>query len=224
MNIEKRCSFPNKLMRTARDGVPMLVMLALTAFPIPSQAEQLYVIDKLVVGVYPQTENEEGKLANLETGDAVEELERVDKHVRVRLSNGTEGWVKANYLTAQPPAIVRLKELQASGATSAAPSPQLTQELAQLKEQNAALLKETEALKQAAANKSVESAPAQTPVAVAAPAPETSRSDFYGEPETSLPMWMWLAAILATGGIGFLLGYQSFARRLRNKYGSVKII
>jgi SH3 domain protein len=201
-------------------GIGMLVFACATA-----QAEQLYIIDKLVVGVYPQAENEEGKLANLETGDAVEELERVDKHVRVRLSDGTEGWVKANYLTAQPPAIVRLKELQASGAASAAPSPQLTQELTQLKEQNAALLKETEALKQAAANRPIETAPAPTQVqSLAAPATEVSRDQFYGEPETSLPLWMWLAAILATGGVGFLLGYQSFARRLRNKYGSVKII
>jgi hypothetical protein len=201
-------------------GIGILVLACVTA-----QAEQLYIIDKLVVGVYPQAENEEGKLANLETGDAVEELERVDKHVRVRLSDGTEGWVKANYLTAQPPAIVRLKELQASAATPAAPSPQLTQELAQLKEQNAALLKETEALKQAAANRPIETAPAPTPVqSVASPAPEPSREEYYGEAETSLPLWMWLAAILATGSVGFLLGYQSFARRLRNKYGSVKII
>jgi hypothetical protein len=201
-------------------GIGMLVFACATA-----QAEQLYIIDKLVVGVYPQADSEEGKLANLETGDAVEELERIDKHVRVRLSDGTEGWVKANYLTAQPPAIVRLKELQASGATPAAPSPQLTQELAQLKEQNAALLKETEALKQAAASKPIEAAPVATPVqSVATPAPESSRNDFYGEPETSLPLWMWITAILATGGVGFLVGYQSFARRLRNKYGSVKII
>jgi hypothetical protein len=199
-------------------GIGMLVFACAAA-----QAEQLYIIDKLVVGVYPQAESEEGKLANLETGDAVEELERADKHIRVRLSDGTEGWVKANYLTAQPPAIVRLKELQASGATPAAPSPQLTQELTQLKEQNAALLKETEALKQA--NRSIETAPAPTPVqSVATPAPELSRDQFYGAPEPSLPLWMWIAAILATGGVGFLVGYQSFARRLRNKYGSVRII
>jgi hypothetical protein len=201
-------------------GIGMLVFASFAA-----QAEQLYIIDKLVVGVYPQAENEEGKLANLETGDAVEELERVDKHVRVRLSDGTEGWVKANYLTAQPPAIVRLKELQASGATPAAPSPQLTQELAQLKEQNAALLKETEALKQAAVSKPIETASTPTPVqTVAVPAPEISRDQFYGEPETSLPVWMWIAAILATGGVGFLVGFESFARRVRKKYGSVKII
>jgi hypothetical protein len=198
-------------------------LISMLTLACTAQAEQLYVIDKLVVGVYPQAESEDGKLANLETGDAVEELERVDKHVRVRLSNGTEGWVKANYLTAQPPAIVRLKELQASGATPTAPSPQLTQELAQLKEQNAALLKETEALKQAAANKPIETAPAPSPIQSVA-APEPSRDEYYGEPDSSLPLWMWLAVILATGGLGFLLGYQSFARRLRNKYGSVKII
>lgn len=190
-----------------------ILMLACAA----AHAEQLYVIDKLVVGVYPEADSETGKLANLETGDAVEMLERADRHVRVRLSDGAEGWVRASYLTAQPPAILRLKELQASGATPAAPSPQLTQELAQLKTQNAALLKEVDALKEAAASKSAEPAPAQLPTE-----PEPAR-EHYDPPESS-SHWLWLIAVILTGGLGYLFGYQTFARRVRRKYGSVRII
>jgi len=190
-------------------------------------AEQLYVGDKLVVGVYPDVDSENGKLANLETGDAVEALERADKYIRVRLSDGREGWVKANYLTAQPPAIVRLRELQAAGAMptpppSSAPSPQVTQELAQLKETNAALLKEVDALKQAAAKKP--EAAAAMPLPPPALVRDEPRTKDDGEPESESSIWMWLGAIAATGIAGFAVGYQTFARRIRQKYGSVKII
>jgi hypothetical protein len=200
-----------------------------------AHAEQLYIIDKLVVGVYPQVENEEGKLANLETGDAVEALERLDRHVRVRLTDGREGWVRASYLTPQPPAIVRLKELQANSETPTAPSPQLTQELAQLKERNTALLREVDTLKQSAANIAAEQAklPAQTLTSATQPEPAPMRERTtiappvyddakYDEPAPAL--WMWAAVVAATTGLGFLLGYQTFARRIRQKYGNVRII
>jgi len=198
----------------------LAIGLLLTGWQAAS-ADPMYVGDKLVVGVYPEIDSEDGKLANLETGDAVEALERQDKYMRVRLSDGREGWVKANYLTAQAPAIVRLKELLASGATPAAP-PQLTQELAQLKEQNTGLLKEVDALKQAAAKKAEPTPAPATPLAVAS---RTEPSiDYTGDPESGSHLWRWLIAIVATGAAGFAGGYQTFARRLRRKYGSVKII
>jgi hypothetical protein len=205
-----------------------------------AQAEQLYIIDKLVVGVYPQVESEEGKLANLETGDTVEALERSEKHIRVRLSNGTEGWVRASYLTSQPPAMLRLKELQASSEAPAAPSPQLMQELAQLKERNTALLKEVDTLKQAAVNLAAEQAkiPAQTLAPTAQPErasiSEPPVAPVYGESEFNeskapaplwtTPLWIWAAVVAGMTGLGYLLGYQTFARRIRQKYGNVRII
>jgi len=204
--------------------LPLLGLAANIAY-----AEQMYVSDKLVVGVYPEIDSENGKLANLETGDAVEALERQDKYIRIRLDDGREGWVKANYLTAQPPAIVRLKELQAAGSSAPASPPQLTQELAQLKEQNAGLLKEVDALKQAASKKT-ESAPAPKlapePIPEKAPTVATheSRIEYPHAPESGSAVWRWLLAMVATAGAGFAVGYHTFARRIRRKYGSVKII
>jgi len=192
-----------------------------------AQAEPMYVNDKLVVGVYSEMDSENGKVASLETGDAVEMLERQDKYFRVRLSDGREGWVKANYLSEQAPAIVRLKELQAAAnaAAPAAPSPQLVQELAQLKEQNSGLLKEVDALKQAAA-----AAPAHT-ATIPQPTPATGASI---EPSATPPfatppfaatsmLWFWLGGVSVAAAVGFALGYQVLARRIRRKYGSVKI-
>ncbi|MBC7984997.1 MAG: TIGR04211 family SH3 domain-containing protein [Candidatus Obscuribacterales bacterium] len=191
-----------------------------------ARAEQLYVSDKLVVGVYPEIDSESDKISNLESGDAVEVIERAARHIRVRLSDGREGWVKANYLTPQAPAVVRLKELQ--GAASATSTTQLTQELAQLRDRNAALLKEIDAVKRAtavlaptiAASETVAIATSSTP----SPTIEETATEFAPRAQSSSVQWLWIAAVLVVGGAGFALGYQAFARRIRRKYGSVKII
>jgi SH3 domain protein len=198
---------------------PLARIVLLTLICCAANAETLYVNDKLVVGVYPEMESENGKLANLETGDAVEELERQDKYVRVRLSDGREGWVRANYLSAQPPAIVRLKELQAAGGPAAGPSPQMTQELTQLKDQNASLQKEVAALKQTAA---AQPAVVESPriAAVPEPMPEPVAAPIA---VTAAPHFVWAGGALLAAVLGFLLGYQTLARRIRRKYGSVRI-
>ncbi|HTE42841.1 MAG TPA: hypothetical protein VK629_18610 [Steroidobacteraceae bacterium] len=207
-----------------RSALPLALLLTCAT----AHSATLYVNDKLVVGVYPEMESEDGKLANLETGDAVEELERQDKSIKVRMSDGREGWVKANYLSAQPPAIVRLKELQAAGGGTA-PSPPNTQELTQLKEHNATLQKEVEKLKQAAA---AQPAPvAVQPVVAQRAANEPAPGNGSGPASTSAtPVAMdqrahmlWAGGALALGALGFLIGYQTLARRIRHKYGRVKI-
>lgn len=36
-------------------------------------------------------------------------------------------------------------------------------------------------------------------------------------------MWAWFAATVTAGALGFLLGYQSLATRIKRKYGNIKI-
>jgi uncharacterized protein YgiM (DUF1202 family) len=64
-------------------------------------AEQLYVEDKLVLNVYSEADQGSSRVATIETGDAVEEIERVEKFVHIRLADGREGWVGTNYLSAR---------------------------------------------------------------------------------------------------------------------------
>ena len=105
-----------------------------------ARAEQLYVADKLVLNVYAEASQTSDKIAALETGDAVEELERAENFVHVRLGDGREGWIGANYLTAEAPAILRLKALQAEqhADTQSVQKP-LNDEIARLQKQNATL-------------------------------------------------------------------------------------
>jgi hypothetical protein len=196
--------------------------LALTLFTSAVGAEQMYVHDKLVLNVYAEPTQGSSRVATIETGDAVEVVERVDNFVRVQLDDGREGWVGANYLSAEPPAIVRLRELRMSADASTEPPKQLTDEIARLKKQNGALQSEVADLKKqlaAAPPVSEAAAPAvhEMPEPVAAPAPQpmvvVDRSH----------AWAWVLAVIAAGAGGFAAGYQTLGRRVRARFGGVKV-
>ena len=99
-------------------------------------AEPLYVDDKLVLNVYAEADQNSARVATIETGDAVEALEHAAKFIRVQLVDGREGWVSGGYLKAQPPAIVRLRELDGSSSSSETATKQLRDETARVKKQN----------------------------------------------------------------------------------------
>lgn len=199
---------------------------------LAATGEPLYVGDKLVLNVYNEPEQGGGRVATIETGDVVEELERVEDFVRVRLADGREGWVGANYMSAQPPAIVRLKELQASppatdtntnASADAATAKRLTAEVAKLQKQNAALTAELTELKKKLATPPIQN-PAPLPVAEVPSEPEQ-------EPVELVPTvvvqrsywWAWLLGVIAAGGIGFYAGYQTLGSRVRARFGGVKV-
>jgi hypothetical protein len=188
-----------------------------------AHADPMYVSDKLVVNVYAEADQESSKVTTLDSGDAVEAIEKVETFTHVRLPDSREGWIKSSYLSSQVPAIVRLKELEKEhGVSASAPNTQLADELKQAKEQNATLRGELAAAKAATAQ-------ARAPVsAVATPAPQGRLEAEQTERDPAslglLHSFAWGAGFALFGGvIGFALGYQALARRIRRKYGSVKI-
>jgi SH3 domain protein len=212
--------------------------LALLSPPSVAQEEEpqneqslprLFISDKLVLNVYSEPGQGGERVATIETGDAVDELERADAFVRVRLPDGREGWVGANYLTADPPAAVRLRELQREQKTAPpVVDKKSADEIAKLRKQNAALEGEVKALKASTA-----APPAQTQ----RPLGETQSFDaLEGEPaearESALEdpgagavrivIVAALAALIAAVA-GFAAGYHALARRLRRKFGGLKI-
>lgn len=194
-------------------------------------AQVRYVSDKLVLNVYADQDPSSGRVATIQTGDSVEELERAGKLVRVRLKDGREGWVGANFLTDDPPAAVRLRELQRSSnapaATPAAPVPdkKSLEEIARLKRDNATL--------QGQVNELQSRVTALGTMAEGAPPAETvsEEPDEVVDEPVQLPTvaasgpawWVWLIAVMLTGGLGYVSGYQSLARKLRKKFGGLKI-
>jgi SH3 domain protein len=187
-----------------------------------SLAEQLFVIDRLVLSAYADPDQQSERIATLQTGDAVDALERTDNFVRARLPDGREGWIGASYLSADPPAAVRLSQLQAGPGGSDGALKSAQAELSKLHKQHAALVEEKKSLEArlAAAEKSMAATsatianepPAPPPVTPAAPA-EVHRWIW----------WSWPLSCVVLAGGAFALGYQTLGRRIQRKFGGVKI-
>lgn len=190
----------------------------------PQIAQQRFVSDKLVLNVYAEADQNSARVATIQTGDAVEELERASNLVRVRLEDGREGWVGANYLTSDAPAIVRLRELQREQRTAARGSDNKSaDEIALLKKQNAALHTQINELK---SRLTVAAAPASEMVQTIATSAVEVASEEAAVASVAPNVGVasgWLIAVLLTGALGFAGGYQTLARRLRKKFGGLKI-
>ena len=116
------------LARTCCLRVATLSLLAAVALPAAAQDEtvpdeplrRLFVSDKLVLNVYSEPEQAGSRVATIETGDAVDEIERGQGFVRIRLTDGREGWVGSNYLTSDAPFCCRCRSFSctAAGASS----------------------------------------------------------------------------------------------------------
>jgi hypothetical protein len=192
--------------------------------PVP---QRRYVSDKLVLNVYAQPDQSGGRVATIQTGDSVDELERSGNMVHVRLEDGREGWVGSNYLTSDAPAAVRLRELQSDQKVPAPAEPdkKSIEEIARLKKENASLQGQVNQLQSrvTALGSMAEGAPtAETPNE-----PEVMEEEPAEQPAVVITAgpawWMWSIAIVLTGALGYASGYQTLARRLRRKFGGLKI-
>lgn len=200
-------------------GLPLLVAATMV------HAETLYVIETLVVNVNSAPDNTGERVANIKSGDAVEVIERQSDQVHVRLANGTEGWVKKSYLATDEPVIKRLNER--------------TAEVDKLKQDVARL----EAEVKAAGSRAAANARTAPTAAAATSAPTATNTDAPGETNTSAdpsaheppyfmtppdapahPVWHWaLGSFLVALGLGFLWGWETLDRRIRRKYGGLRI-
>jgi hypothetical protein len=167
-----------------------------------------YVTDDLVLGVYPEPNGSGTRLATLHSGASVETLQAPDggsEYTPVRLPDGRSGWVKSTYLTTRLPATVRVKQLEEELDRSHATTPELAA---------AAARSEVDSLKSALAARDAELADARK-AAGATPPPGRS------VPPPTAARWFALLAI--AGGCGFAAGYATLARRIRRKYGGLRI-
>lgn len=188
--------------------------------PLP---ERRYVSDKLVLNVYAEPDQSSGRVATIQTGDSVDELERAGNLVRVRLDDGREGWVGANYLTSDPPAAVRLRELQREQQTGTpAPDKKSLDEIARLKKQNSALQGQVTELQSRVTE--LASIPENVPTTETyEPEDVTEPAQLASVAPSGPAWWSWLIGVAMAGALGYAGGYQTLARRLRRKFGGLKI-
>jgi Bacterial SH3 domain len=196
--------------------VRWLAALLLALLSMKSVAATAYVSDELVLGVYAEENNQGQRLATLHSGTSVETLAQNGDFTQVRLIDGTTGWVRSAFLTAKEPAIVRVKQLEEELDRSRATTPALAE---------AAARSEVERLKLELAAKQSELDAAHGAKIAPVTAPPLQSGPLAAIQAAAAARWPVIAGIgvaIALAG-GFWLGYATLARRVRHKFGGIKV-
>lgn len=92
-----------------------IILLLVTSFCgiSVSYAETLYVTDRILLGMHAEASEDSPLLDSVPSGTAVQVLETAGAFKRVRLPNGTTGWVSSGYLVAEKPASAQVDQLLA---------------------------------------------------------------------------------------------------------------
>ena len=207
-----------------------LLLSALAVAPV-IHAETLYVVEQVVVNVNSAPDTTGERVATIKSGEAVEVLDRQGDQIHVHLPNGTEGWVRKSYLSADEPLQHRLTERNAEVE-------KLKQDVARLEGELATARVGARGGKagMAQANSSSPAAATGEPNGASPVAPaETNTPDndpasgepayFMTPPEApARPVWHWALGSFAVAlGLGFVLGWYVLDRRIRHKYGGLRI-
>jgi hypothetical protein len=191
-----------------------LAAAALLLTAASGRAATAYVTDELVLNVYSEQNQQGQRLATLHSGASVETLGASADYTQVRLGDGVTGWVKSTFLTTNVPASVRVKQLEEELDRSRATTPALAEaaarsELERLQHQ----LSDTQSQLADALSARGQS-PGAGAAAGGAPPPATPRSIGVGSAAI---------AMLTAAALGFWLGYATLARRIRRKFGGLKV-
>jgi uncharacterized protein YgiM (DUF1202 family) len=195
-------------------GLATMSLLS-TALAATGPMGTAYVSDDLVLGVYAEKDPQSTRLATLHSGAALEVLATDGEFTQVRLGDGRVGWVRSSFLITREPAAARVKELEDEISRARAATPELAA---------AARNNEIEQLKAGLAAAQAELQRARVTSSGARgglnPAPEGSLA--FGK--AAIGVWpLALGVILGSAALGFVLGYCVLARRVRAKFGGIKV-
>jgi hypothetical protein len=181
------------------------------------RAAPAYVTDELVLGVYAEQSTQGQRLATLHSGASVETLAVSGESTQVRLPDGRTGWVKTAYLTTREPAAVRIKQLQDELDRNRATTPALAE--AAERSEVARLTRELAARQDGAMAPADPAAPSMPAAAAAAGGSKDVADSRPFDPQP----WLWIVTLCMALAGGFWLGYAALARRIREKFGGIKV-
>jgi len=196
------------------------LLLALVVFP--ATAQTYYVTERLELGVFAQPTLDGDRIALLHSADAVEVIGREDNAAKVRLGNGSEGWINASYLDSDPPLASRLETLTAENDRLRAAARAETgagTELKNLQSRNSELEKQlASARREFDALQAKSAAPVakrddEVPVETVRPASN----------ERAYLVVGMITSIALALALGFWWGYRTLEQRVRRKYGGLKV-
>lgn len=187
----------------------------LLLLPLMAVAETAYVTDTLQLGLHRAADTSDQPFRSLDSGQAVEILDRTRYYAHVQLPDGTEGYVKAAYLVSDKPAKLIVAETQAQ-------RDRLAKELAEAKKAFAEPAATIDALKQKAADLEQELDAGKAKVAELGDenAALRNRQELY---KHSMPL-VWVAGAAGACLIaGFIAGLAWVDHRSRRRHGGIRI-
>jgi hypothetical protein len=172
------------------------------------RAAPAYVTDELVLGVYADQSTQGQRLTTLHSGASVETLAVSGESTQVRLPDGRTGWVKTAYLTTREPAAARIKQLQDE------------LDRRDLAARQAESATQTRSPASPSSDAATDTAAGSASATAAAEAGAKDASDVRPfDPR----LWLWITTLCIALACGFWLGYAALARRVREKFGGIKV-
>jgi len=94
--------------RAAFRTTSLLLLLLTTLSASIAWADDMYVTDQLLVGIYTDRSLSGPPVKLLKSGTRLDVIQRDGQVVEVKTSDNAQGWLKASYLTLEPPAQTQL--------------------------------------------------------------------------------------------------------------------
>ncbi len=186
----------------------------LLAVPAAALSATAYVSDDLILGVYAGESPQSARLATLHSGASVETLATSGEFTQVRLGDGTSGWVKSSFLVSREPAAARVKQLEEELSRAQATTPELSL---------AAARSELDQLKSQLAEAQTDLAAARGALSPASRLGQSGGFSAQSLRDGRAPLWGAALVALVALSLGFWLGYGYLARRVRRKFGGIKV-
>lgn len=119
-----------------------LIALALALMAIAAHAETKYVIDQLIINLRSGQSEQHRIVRTLPSGTKLEVLEVTPAYTRVRILDGTEGWVLNQYISSTPIAKHQLASAETKLASMEEENTRLKRELADVSSREAEVSKQ----------------------------------------------------------------------------------
>jgi uncharacterized protein YgiM (DUF1202 family) len=175
------------------------------------QAETVYVKERQTVGLRDGVTPQALVVKDVASGIGLEVVQRVDTNVKVRLTDGSEGWISAAFLTSDKPAALKILAAETRQKQAETELTKLRAELAQM---------QAKLSQQKQAALAADTANAQEPQDIDAPG--TQQGPSFGIKPFSIDV-VWIGISFAMLVLGFFAGVAWLRERTRRRLGGMHI-